>query len=121
MILSMNPASRLSLQVSFRMNETVLNTLAGSSENERLQVTLCHDTTRGSRVELRQQSWGEGVGWFTQSKVELLPHQIGDLRGTLGGSVRPLPTAPAPTASLPTVSRPNSGSFVPRIVRAESA
>jgi hypothetical protein len=93
------------------MTETVLSTIDGTSDDERLQVTLCHDPVKGSRLELRQQSWGDGVGWFTQSKIELQPHQLGDLRSALGGTAKKV-HSPA--------QRKDAG-FVPRVIHAESA
>ena len=78
--------------------ETVLSTIAGASDEERLLVVLIHSvavpihslavlgSAGASRLELRQQSWGDGVGWFTQSRVELRPDQVADLRSALGAS-----------------------------------
>lgn len=93
------------------MTETILSTIEGSSEDERLLVALCHESLRGSRIELRQQSWGEGVGWFTQSKVELQPEQLNDLRLALGAGGRP---------ARPAAQKKDAG-FCPRVVHAESA
>lgn len=87
-------------------SEVVLTSIAGSTENERLLVVILP----GTGLELRQQTWGEGIGWFTQNSVPLYPHQLGELRATLGGSA---------------VSSPRRNSFdTPshlRIARAESA
>ncbi len=72
----------------------------------------------GSYVEIRQQSWGEGLGWFTQNSVQLEPHQVAGMRQALGlggafAQVRVSPFA----ASGP--KRPNG--FTPRVVHADSA
>ena len=48
------------------INETVLATLDGSHVHERLQVILVH-TPEGSSVLLRQQNWGESIGWPTKT------------------------------------------------------
>lgn len=97
-------------------NETVLSTLAGSNEHERLLVVLLHESG-SSRLELRQQSYGVGVGWFTQSSISLEPHQVAELRGALGNGKR----VGAP-ANLPReFSRIPSGGFTPRVVHADSA
>ena len=93
--------------------ETTLTIIDGSSANDRLLVVLCHTIERGSRIELRQQTWGDGVGWFTQNTVPLAPEQVGPLRNALGGtgSMRPKPT-----------SRSHEGEgFAPRVVHAETA
>jgi hypothetical protein len=65
--------------------EVILAEIPGASENERLAVVHRHDAT-GSRVELRQQTWGEGIGWFTQTTLPLAPQQLADLRAALGGT-----------------------------------
>src|SRR5262245_17696451 len=98
-------------------NETVLSTLNGATEHERILVVLVHEPAGGSRLELRQQSFGVGVGWFTQSSVTLEPHQVAELRGALGtgkrvGSLTHLPRS---------FSRVSPGGFSPRIVHADSA
>jgi hypothetical protein len=65
--------------------EVLLAEIPGSSENERLAVVHRHDAA-GSRIELRQQTWGEGIGWFTQTTLPLAPQQLADLRAALGGT-----------------------------------
>lgn len=95
-------------------DEVVLATLPGTCESEQLLVVMVH-TAGGNRLELRQQSWGEGVGWFTQSTVQLAPHQVGELRGVLGASGAARPKLPA------AFSRRDPSLPLPRIVRADSA
>jgi len=92
--------------------ETTLAILAGSSETERVVLILVM-TTAGSLVELRQQSWGEGVGWFTQSSVQLEPAQVAELKQRLG--------AASGAGIRGSAGRSRSGGFVPRVVHAESA
>jgi hypothetical protein len=65
------------------LTETVLSTLP-ASETERLVVVLVQATDQGSRMELRQQSFSKGIGWFTQSTVHLEPGQVAALRNALG-------------------------------------
>jgi len=87
--------------------ETLLATLPGSTERERVLVVHIHGSET-SRMELRQQSWGEGVGWFTQSSVELAPQQVGQLRLALGSAparVRGSVASPAPAASVSATDR----------------
>ena len=66
--------------------ETVLTAIPAASDDERLLVVLRQDDATGSQIELRQQSWAEGIGWFTQSSIRLEPAQLANLRGALGGS-----------------------------------
>jgi hypothetical protein len=90
------------------LGETLLASLPGSHEHDRALVVLCAAAGK-SHVELRQQSWGEGVGWYTQSTVTLEPSQIAGLRGVLGAGSPARSAAVAPTG------------FSPRVVRFESA
>jgi hypothetical protein len=94
--------------------ELILATLPGASDRE--QVVVCHvQTAEGSRVELRQQSWGEGLGWFTQSSVQLEPHQVAGLRQSLGlgGAFATVRMSAFPAAE------PKRGGFTPRVVHAD--
>jgi hypothetical protein len=93
-------------------HETILATLAASSETERVVLVLLAKAD-GTVVELRQQSWGEGVGWFTQSSVQLEPGQVAKLKQTLGQAWH-TPGGHSRRKSTP-------AGFVPRVVRAESA
>jgi hypothetical protein len=63
--------------------ETVLTSIP-ASESERLLVVLLQSPDAGSRMELRQQSFSKGIGWFTQSTVHLEPGQVAALRNALG-------------------------------------
>lgn len=81
-------------------SETLLANLLGDNDCERTQVVLCQNDGV-SHIELREQSFGEGVGWFTQSTVNLDPAQIAGLRGVLGASVQRLPVPrPQPDSQL---------------------
>lgn len=98
--------------------ETVLATLPSSSDRERVLVVLCHAPSGNTQLELRQQSWGEGLGWYTQSSVQLEPEQVASLRQSLGlggnfAKVRVTPFA----ASAPA----KASGFTPRVVHADSA
>ncbi len=64
--------------------ENVLEIIDGQTSNERIALVLCHEIGQASHVELRQQSWGDGVGWFTQSTLALEPFQVAQLRNALG-------------------------------------
>jgi hypothetical protein len=66
-----------------QLTDTVLTTLP-ASETERLLVVLVQVPECGSRIELRQQSFSNGLGWFTQSTIQLEPGQVAALRNALG-------------------------------------
>lgn len=91
-------------------SEVILSTISGNGDDERLLVVLVH-SGEGSRILLRQQSWADGVGWFTQSTIEMAPHQVTELKMALGAAPsaplrRPRPEAECefrPTVSLPGV------------------
>ena len=95
--------------------ETVLSTIP-ASETERLLVVLVQTADCGSRLELRQQSFSNGIGWFTQSTVQLEPEQVAALRNALGTSgqrpARPLPRE---------FTKISAAAWEPRVVRADSA
>src|SRR3954447_8534590 len=97
--------------------ETVLTTIP-SSETERLLVVLLQSPEAGSRIELRQQSFSTGIGWFTQSTVQLEPGQVAALRnalGTTGGAGRTVNRLP------PEFSTMAPPTWQPRVVHADSA
>jgi hypothetical protein len=82
------------------MNECILATLPGQNPNEQLVVVLQTVPGQPSRVSLRQQTWGEGIGWYTQTTIELGTDQVAGLRLALGRSGArfsgsPLRTIPA--------------------------
>ena len=93
------------------ITETVMAMIPGTQAEERLMLVLIQGTQRSSRLELRQQSWGEGVGWFTQSTIEVQPAQVAGLRNALGtGTVAAgTPTTGAP-GSLAWGDRANASS-----------
>jgi len=92
--------------------DVVLAVLEGSLESERALLVHCRVKTGSSLIELRQQSWGDGVGWFTQSSVQLEPDQVSQLRLALG--------APKAKSTRERIVS-NNGHFVPRLVTADSA
>ncbi|MEE3372562.1 MAG: hypothetical protein VX346_24710 [Planctomycetota bacterium] len=94
--------------------ETIIGTLPGQTEDDRVVIVLSQQVMGPNTLELRQQSWGEGVGWFTQSSVEMSPRQVADLRNFLGVSQ----TKPRLPAKFRKVSERH---WQPRIARADSA
>jgi hypothetical protein len=97
--------------------ETVLTAIPASSEHERLLLVLVQTPDHGSRIELRQQSFSQSIGWFTQSTIPMEPGQVATLRNALGltggqqGTRLPREFSKVPAAP----------SWQPRIVQAETA
>jgi hypothetical protein len=96
--------------------ETILTSIP-ASETDRLLIVLVCSPELGSRMELRQQSFSKGIGWFTQSTVQLEPGQVAALRNALGtksaqGSASRLPR------EFSTIAPP---AWQPKVVHADSA
>src|SRR5207249_8803477 len=88
-----------------------------ASETERLLVVLVQSPASGSRIELRQQSFSAGIGWFTQSTVQLEPGQVAALRNALGsaGGLRQASRLPRDFTKIA------APAWQPKVVHAESA
>jgi hypothetical protein len=100
-----------------RHSETTLAAIP-ASETERLLVVLVQSAEHGSHMELRQQSFSKGIGWFTQSTVQLEPGQVAALRNALGSSAN----GKRSTSGLPReFSTLAPSSWQPRVVHADSA
>ena len=96
--------------------ETVLTTLPSASETERLLLVLVQSADAGSRIELRQQSFSNSIGWFTQSTVHMEPGQVAALRSAL------CMTTGKSTSRLPReFSTVTPAAWQPRVVHADSA
>ena len=61
---------------------TLLTVLPAEDPEHRIAVMLVQDD-EVTGLELQHQSWGEGVGWFTQSTVPLEAEQTAQLRQLL--------------------------------------
>lgn len=98
--------------------ETTLTSLPAAVENERILVVLVQSAGEGSHVEMRQQSFGEGIGWFTQSTIRMEPGQVAALKSALGRAS----TGPATSPRLPReFSKLAPAAWQPRLVHADSA
>lgn len=98
--------------------ETTLTSLPAAVENERILVVLVQSAGEGSHVEMRQQSFGEGIGWFTQSTIRLEPGQVAALKSALGRAS----AGPATSPRLPReFSKLAPAAWQPRLVHADSA
>lgn len=96
--------------------ETILSAIPALSDKDRLIVVLVQ-SAEGSRLELRQQSYGEGVGWFTQSTVQMEPGQVAQLRNSLGQAA----TGTSMTRLPRSIGQQKSSAWQPRLVQADSA
>ena len=63
---------------------TVLATLPGSAPYQRLQVALEQCSDGRLAIDLRQQHYAEGIGWFDQRTMSLDPVQFRQLQAVLG-------------------------------------
>ena len=102
--------------------EAVLSILPGERDTERVIVVLrlgdsLPEREFGTTLELRRQSYAEGIGWFTQSSVPLNPSQVAGLRQALGSNEAPRPT----TRSERARSLGLSSAWTPNVIRADSA
>lgn len=98
--------------------EVILSLLPAANDQERVALVMLTSSDGASQIEMRQQSFSEGIGWFTQSSVRLEPQQVADLRNALGVVARP--DSPA-SASRRSFSRVSPAGWNPRVVQADSA
>src|SRR3954469_1720407 len=98
--------------------ETTLTSLPASVENERILVVLVQLPGEGSHVEMRQQSFGEGIGWFTQSTIRLEPGQVAELKNSLGRTSTRTSSSPRLPREF---SKVTPSAWQPRVVHADSA
>ena len=69
-------------------HEQILSTITADNEYSRLQVVLSCDAAGEQTLELRQQSWGKGVGWYRQHTLQLSLAEAEALLQTLRTSGR---------------------------------
>jgi hypothetical protein len=98
--------------------ETVYSVIEGEVPEERLLLVLVQQSGGRSSIELRQQSWSEGVQWYTQSSICLDPQQVAGLRSALGGASICCQQA---ADTLRSACRSSSARQTFRIVRTDSA
>jgi hypothetical protein len=65
-------------------HRTVLATIAGSEPHQRLQVALTQGGDGRLVIDLRDQHYAEGIGWFDQRTLALDPRQFRQLKAVLG-------------------------------------
>lgn len=93
---------------------TVLATLAGSAPQQRLQVSLA--TRPGGRVmiDLCEQHFAEGIGWFDQRSLRLDPRQFRQLQAVLGMRAADLDAAVEAVEAPATIPLPGPCAAGPR-------
>ena len=65
---------------------THLAILDGAAPGQRLEVSLVARRDGRLAIELRQQHYAEGIGWFDQRTLELDPRQLRQLQAVLGSA-----------------------------------
>jgi hypothetical protein len=63
---------------------THLATLPGPGPEQRLQVALVDGGDGRLKIDLREQHFAEGIGWFDQRTLVLEPEQFKRLQAVLG-------------------------------------
>jgi hypothetical protein len=61
-----------------------LATIAGDSSCERIEVALRQGVDGDLSIELLQQHYGEGIGWFNQRSLTIDPRQWKQIQSILG-------------------------------------
>ncbi len=98
-------------------HRTVLATIAGSSPHQRLEVAITQGGDGRLAIDLRDQHYAEGIGWFDQRTLALDPRQFRQLKAVLGMNSsalaafedEPPSTLPFPGPSTPQRARPAAG------------
>lgn len=84
---------------------TVLATLPGSAQGQRLEVALVQGRDGRATIELCEQHHAAGIGWFGQRSLVLEPSQWRELQAVLGGK--------APAQPIEGTERPGVLRFTP--------
>lgn len=79
----------------------VLAQLPGSRPYERLQVSLVQARDGGLSIDLREQHYADGIGWFDQRSLSLEPGQLQRLQAVLGPNREIREALDEPPATLP--------------------
>ena len=71
----------------------ILATIPSDQDDQRLQVIMDQEAS-GTKLRVEQQSFGNGIGWYTQSSVEIAPDQLPVLRQAFGMTGQSTPIRP---------------------------
>ena len=114
-----------SLLSSSDVSESILAAIPGGSENERVLIVLRQQGPFQRQVEMRQQSWSDGIGWFTQNTIHLECDQVDELRYALATAAASTKKQARQTRACREKSRKfersSSEPSFPRLAPAESA
>lgn len=94
------------------VGRTVLGMLSGSGPHQRVQVALAQRADGRLALDLREQHYAEGIGWFDQRTLELDPRQVRQLQAMLGSHSRRLDESEDEVPA--TVPFPGPGTRLPR-------
>jgi hypothetical protein len=84
--LILNLSSDLAIVTTHMSGSVPLATIAGTRPNQRLLVAIAQGDDGRTTIELREQHYGEGVGWFDQRTVTLDPREWQQLQTILGAA-----------------------------------
>lgn len=71
-------------------HETLLQVLTSESPTSRVSLWMVRCEFSGeSRLRMRQESFSDDVGWFTQTHLDLTPDQLSQLKGGIGFHAHP--------------------------------
>ncbi len=73
----------------------------GDESNRRVEVSLTVDSTGERQVLLRDMSFGNGIGWYTEKSVRLDSKQVEALLRSLCACRQHPSTAPAASSTQP--------------------
>jgi len=81
--------------------QTVLATLPGSRPHQRLQVALAQGRDGSLVIDLREQHYADGIGWFDQRTLSLEPAQFKRLQAVLDLKAAAWDEIDEPPATIP--------------------
>lgn len=80
---------------------TILATLDGSAPYQRVQVALVQRRDGRLAVDLCEQHYADGIGWFDQRSMALDPRQLRQLAAALALNPAALQALNEPSATIP--------------------
>ncbi len=115
-------------------SEVVLSVIPGENPHQRILIVsrnatpvpevACDDVLKfekaekpAATIEIKQQSWGDSVGWFTQHTISVHESQLATLRASLGVATAVV----RPEKPEPRTVTPQTAGWTPRVINADSA
>jgi hypothetical protein len=92
--------------------KTVLGTIGGTAPEQRVEVSLVPRRGGGLTIDLCEQHFAEGIGWYDQRSFALDPQQFRQIQALLGLSSKQIDQATheAP-ATLPFPGPADAGEY----------